>query len=169
MTIRHIPILDGLALPHDANCWFAPYSNANGTSTQDAMVLNMSGTADSGLKGVLLLPQNYVGTPKVLIDWSSQTTGSNVFFEFRSRSMTQGTDAFDISTSPTEQVDSVTTSGKPGLADDVEEDTITLTAGAKAAGELMYWELWRQAATEAGDTLTASIQVFGAWLEYSDA
>ena len=167
MATHRFPILGGV-LPLDANAYLAPYTAANSGSTQNVFAWRMSGTAVSMLAGVFRLPANYVGTPALKVLWTSQTTSGNVVFNLRHRTMTPGTDLMDISTSPTERADTVTTSSKPSAADAVEESSISLTTTDLVAGELVYFEFEREA-THASDTKTDWVEVLDVSMQYADA
>jgi len=167
MATHCFPILSGV-LPLDANAYLAPYLVANAATTQNFLCWRMSGTADSQLSGLFRVPANYVGTPALKITWTSQTTTGNCVFNFRHRTMTAGSSLADISTSPTERADTVTTSSKPGAADQVEEDSISLTTTDLAAGGLVYFELERKA-TDGSDTKTDWVEVLDVSFQYADA
>ena len=164
MATTKVPILV-TPLTHDENSWVAPASN-HITTTQDGFVGFMSGSADSAFKDFDAIPEDYASLPKLIIDWSSKTTAGNVYFEVRHRVMTPGADDFDISTSPTELSNNVTTSSKPGAVRQVERESIALTATDFVAGDPIYFELWRQASSQAGDTKTDEIIILNTFLEY---
>ncbi len=162
----HYVLMSGNLLPHDGNSFIAPYSVEDST-TQDMMVGHMSGTADSAFKGIVLIPNDYVGTPVLEIWWTSITTGSAVFFEIRHRVMTVDSSELDVDTTPNDIIQSVTTSGDPGAAAEVTLASISLTTTDFGAAKLLYFELYRQASTEAGDTLTDPVTLISLFLKYN--
>lgn len=166
MATHRVPVMIS-PLPHDANSWVAPYTNASAGSTQDSFVGFMSGTADSAFKAVELIPEDYASSPNFIILWTSETTANDVYFEIRHRVMTPGTDEMNISTSPTELSNNTTTSSKPGAVAQVEEESIALTTTDFVAGDPIYFEFWRQASSQAGDTKTDDVTILGTFLEYT--
>ena len=167
-----VPLSFGAMIPTDGNVQHIPYKALENTgSDQDFETLRMSGTADSELGFFGLVPDDYGSLPILVIWWTSETTGSNVFFDLQHRVHTPGTTLVDTITTPTELTNSVTTSSKPGSASRLEEDTIALTATdfTGEAGSPFHGAFRRRAAAEAGDTLTDEVSVIGLGFRYTVA
>lgn len=166
-TIR-IPLL-GNALSTTAGAYWAPYSAYNSGTTRDVGVWifqdAQTGTASVGFP----VPKNWVtGTTKLVLLWTSATTAGNVVWNATHRSATVASTLMDTNTTPASRTDAVTTSSKPGAADQLEEDTITLTTTDWAVDRFIALDVIRLG-SDASDTKADSAVLFGALLEYADA
>lgn len=167
MATFRLPI-GGNLLTADSNAYMVPYSNVNTGTTQDVFVWVFVDAATGTIKGTFEIPQNWVGSSKLIIQWTSETTAGNVRWEIKHRSMLPGTSKFDTSTTPAEITQTVDTSSKPGAASDLEEDSITLTATDLTVGDLVYFEFSRLGA-HANDTKSAVVSLINLLFEYADA
>ncbi len=167
MATHRISLLNFSIRPLDGNTWFAPYVTINSGTTQDPIVLVMKTAVVGVVKGVIRIPENYVGTPVLSIVWTSETTTNTVDFKFRHRT-TDGSDTelLDISTSPTELEDTSVNNGGPSAASEQMIDTISLTTTDLAAGSMMYFEFERDGVT---DDKADDITVWSLDLQYADA
>lgn len=167
MATHEINLLNAHVSPFDGNSWFAPYKTLNSGSTQDPMVLVMDQGAVSYVQGAILIPKNYVGTPFLVVVWTSETTTNTVDFKFRHRTI-DGSDSelLDIATSPDEREDVGINNGGPSAASEKMVYTDALTSTDLTAGELMYFEFERDGAT---DDKAAEISVWGLYFRYNDA
>lgn len=129
--------------PADGNTSRVPYSLINTGTTQDLPVWYFANGATGTIKGAFSIPDNWVGSSVLKIQWTSETTSGNVRWEFKHRSMAVGSNLLDTSTTPTEITQTVDTSSKPTSASNLEVDTITLTETDYTAGDLVYFEFSR--------------------------
>lgn len=167
MATHRVDLFNSTIRPLDGNCFFAPYTAENSGSTQDPIVLHMITSVVSMVKGVIRIPENYVGTPVLSIYWTSETTTNTVDFKFRHRT-TDGSDAelLDIATSPTELENTSVNNGGPSAASEQMLDTIALTTTDLVKSSLMYFEFERDGVT---DDKVDTITIWGLHLEYADA
>ena len=165
MATHRVNLLNSSIIPLDGNCFFAPYSVENSGTTQDPIVLHMITSVVSMVKGVMRVPENYVGTPLLSVFWTSETTTNTVDFKFRHRTVGDG-ELLDISTSPTELEDVTTNNGGPATASHAVLDTIALTTTDLTAGQLMYFEFERDGVT---DDKVDTITIWGLHFQYDDA
>ena len=165
MAIHRKSLLNGTINHKDDFTFFAPYSIADSNTTQNPQVLHMLGSFVGVICGVIRVPENYVGTPKLSIFWNSETTTGDVDFKFRHRTVGDGED-LGISTSPTELEDTQPNNTGPGTAAFAVLDSFALATTDLTAGQLMYFEFERDGVT---DTKADSITVWALDFEYSDA
>lgn len=166
-TIR-IPILgNSLSLTDNPN--WAAYSSYNATVVHDFAAWFFNATATGSLRGQFQVPKNFVaGSTKLIILWTSVTTAGNVVWQAEHRAMLPATSLVDDNTSPAARTDSITTASKPGAADRLETDTITLTDTDWTVDDLVTLTLQRLGA-DASDTKSDFAAVAGITLEYADA
>ena len=127
------------------------------------MVYKNSGTKDGAAKS-FIVPQNYVGTAKLIVYWNVNATSGNAIFDL---SYLTRSDAEDMGAAATDTTDTVTTT-TDGTAFNLNTSTMTLTAGDFAAGDIVMVELFRDTAN-ASDTLAADLMVHKIVFEYADA
>ena len=167
MATHRVSLLNSTVRPLDENTFFAPYSIANSGTTQDPVVLYMITSVVGVIKGVIRVPENYVGTPVLSIVWTSETTTNTVDFKFRHRTTdSSDTELLDISTSPTELEDTSINNGGPSAASEQMIDTISLTTTDLTSGSIMYYEFERDGVT---DDKADDITVWSLDFEYADA
>lgn len=119
-----------------------------------------------GLRGMFRVPQNYVGTAKIVVEWSSTATTGDVEWDFDYRAI-GGNDTESMDQSGTqESVNNNDTA--PGAAHRRLNCELTLTSSNLAAGDLVEFELFRDG-TDGGDTMAAAAIFFGAYFSYADA
>jgi hypothetical protein len=166
-TIR-IPILGPNTVPDaDGDVFFEPYSIKATNDIWDYMVVifNDSGARD-GLRGAFDVPQDYVGTAKIIVVWTSTATSGDVEWDFDYRCV-GGNDIESLDQTGTqESVNQNDTA--PSAAHERMEAQLTLTAGNFAAGDTCQFELFRDG-TDGGDTMSAAAIVHMILFEYSDA
>ena len=163
MATHRIPILGFNTVPDaSGDVFFQPYSVVDVGATIDPLVLtfNDSGAKD-GVRGNFRVPENYVGTAKLLIVCTGNATGGTIVFDWSVLTRSGAEDMGDGTTRTTE-TGNVTKGGTVFLR---EEITITLTDGDYAAGDEVLFELFRDTIT---DTMAAATAVFGVYFEYSD-
>jgi len=144
--------------------FFEPWSvKATGAPAIDPLVLifNDSGAKD-GVRGSFRVPENYVGSAKLLIVWTSSATAGTCVFDW---SVLPRSGAEDMGAAAARTTETVNVT-KGGTADFREESSMALTDGDYAAGDEVLFELFRDTIT---DTMAAAAVVFGVYFEYADA
>lgn len=111
------------------------------------------------------VPQNYVGTAKIILRWATTGTSGKVVWEFDYTAVADGE-----SSDPSADQESVTSTGTtvPGTARLEKEETITLTSANLAVGDLVQGQIIRDGADTTNDTAAASAYLLGAWFQYAD-
>lgn len=137
----------------------------NDVFPQHVLIFNDTATKD-GVFGAFPLPQNYVGSPSVVIVWTSTATTGNVVWDFDYRAV-GGNDAESLDQA-TYQESVTVTDAAPGAANRRLEVTIALTAGNFAAGDTVEFALSRDG-TDGADTMTAAAILHDVLLRYADA
>lgn len=142
-----------------------PYSIKDTGAVIDPIVtiFNDSGTK-IGARGRFIVPQNYVGTSKIIALWNANATTGDAVFDF---SYLTRTDTEDMGAAATDTGDTVTTT-TDGTAFGLNTSEMTLTAGDFAAGDIVPFEFFRDGAN-ASDTLAAAVIFWALIFQYSDA
>lgn len=166
MATYHLPILGVNTQPDfSGNVFLEPYSAKATNDLFDMLVLTFNDAAARiGVAGMFRVPDNYVGTPKLVIEWTSTATAGNVVWDFDYRGVATG-ESLDPATAQ-EQV--TVTDAAPASAHNRETAEIALTGGNLAAGDLVEFELFRDGA-DASDTMAAAAILFNAYFQYADA
>ena len=113
------------------------------------------------------MPQNYVGSAAIKLNWTTTAISGNAAFRFTYRVVTgHNTTSLD-QTSQTEQVSSITNAA-PGAAQRKMDATLAVTAGNFSAGALVEY-LCERFDSSNNDTLSADIVVHNLSFEYADA
>lgn len=128
------------------------------------------GGSDEGVYVKFSIPQNYVGSPVLVIRGildGAPSNGDDLGFGFRKRAVANNESA--DGTFDAEQTAQDTDIGSTGSAysnEDLYEETITLTAGDYAAGDEVYGYVYIDASgtTYAGNFLLTSVE-----FQYADA
>jgi len=166
MSTFRIPIL-GFSTKPDASgdVFFEPQSvkGSNGFFDHLVCVFNDTAAKDS-LHGLFQVPQNYVGTPKFVVDWTSTATSGDVEWDVDYRAVAAG-ESLDQATAQ-ESLNQNDTA--PGTTDLKQEALLAATAGNFATGDTVQFLLSRDG-TDAGDTIAAAVTVVGVYFEYTDA
>lgn len=167
MATHRLSIINGFSLPLDSNCFFAPYVTVNSGTTQNPMVLVQKAGATSTLQGTFRIPQNWVGTSKLSIIWTSETQAGDLDFQFKHRTIGgSDTKLLDTATLPAEIVETTLTTGaEPSVPSERMVDTITLTETDFVAGDTVYFEFNRLGAA---DTKADDNTIWGLDFEYND-
>lgn len=119
-----------------------------------------------GLRGLFRVPPDYVGTAKIIVEWTSTATSGDVEWDFDYRAV-GGNDTESMDQAGTqESVNNNDTA--PTAANRKLSAELTLTSANLAAGDLVEFELFRDG-TDVGDTMAAAAIMFGAYFSYSDA
>ena len=168
MATHSIPILGANTVPDTSGSVFLePYTVKATNDVWGFLVFIFSDTATRiGLRGMFRVPQNYVGTAAILVDWTSTATSGDVEWDFDYRAV-GGNDAESMDQAGTqESVNSNDTA--PGATDRLMTISLGLTSANLVAGDLVEFELFRDG-TDGGDTMAAAAVLFGAHFSYADA
>lgn len=168
MATHRVPIL-GFATAPDAsgNVWVEPLDVAATNDVWKHLVwkFSNSGSARIGLRGLFVVPKNYVAGSALVLHWSSTATSGNVVWDFDYRSVAGDDSASLDQTTNTQSVTG--TDAAPGAAWRRLQLSISLTAGNFAADSTVQFELFRDK-SDAADTMAASAYLFGLFFEYTD-
>jgi len=166
MATFRIPILGFSTKPDTSGEVFLEPQSVKGTNDffdQLVLVFNDSSTKDS-CYGTFQVPQNYVGSAKFIVEWTSTATTGDVEWDLDYRAVAIG-ESMDQA-SAQESLNQNDTA--PGTTDLLQEASITATAGNFAVGDMVPFLLSRDG-TDGGDTISAAVTVFGVYFEYADA
>jgi len=167
-TIR-IPILEGNLRPDDSgNCFPEPYTikATNDHWLRQVWIFNNAGSAVISLHGGFELPLDYVGTAKVVIVWTAQTTSGNVVWNFDYRGVGgNDTESLDQATS---QETVTVTDAAPGAVNRRLEVSISLTSANLAAGDSVEFFVSRDKSS-GSDTMAGAATLWDLELEYANA
>jgi len=164
VATHRISILGSGTIPDSSGeVFFQPYTVVDTAAVVDPLVLtfNDSGTKD-GLRGSFRVPENYVGTAKLLVVWTANATSGTFTIDW---SVLTRSGAEDMGAAATRTTETATDT-KTGTAFVREELSLTLTDGDYAAGDEVLFEMFRDTLN---DTLAAPAVVFGVYFEYADA
>jgi len=164
-----LPILNGFTLPDtNGNTYWEPASvNFGANDLVPHMILAFtSQSAREGIGGKFRVPQNYVGTPILVIEWASTPTTGDVVWDFEHTSISgDGTETADPAAH--DRTTETVTDTVGGTARFKMRTTITLVAGDYAANDEVLYEFYRDAA-DAADTLAASGWLFNLIFRFND-
>ncbi len=173
MATHRIPILGWKTVPDTSgNCWFEPYTILATNDVWGYLIARFGAsnaaapTTRIGLRGSFDVPQNYVGTAKIIIHWTSTLTSGDVAWDIDYRAI-GGDDTESLDQAGTQESATVTDTA-PSAANERQTATITLTSANLAAGDTVQFELFRDGA-DAADTLAGSAMLHELLFEYADA
>lgn len=168
MTTQIIPILGANTIPDaSGNVFLEPYDLKATNDVWKFLVFIFADTATRiGLRGLFRVPENYVTTAKIIVEWTSTATSGNAVWDFDYRAV-GGDDAESMDQAGTQESVSVTDAA-PTAANRKLAASVNLTSANLAAGDLVEFELFRDGA-DGGDTMAAAAIMFGAYFSYSDA
>lgn len=168
MTTHIIPILGANTIPDTSgNCFLESYTTRATNDVWGFLVFIFADTATRiGLRGMFRVPQNYVGTAAIIVEWTSTATSGDVEWDFDYRAI-GGNDAESMDQAGTQEtVNSNDTA--PTAANNRLSFSLSLTSANLVAGDLVEFELFRDG-TDGGDTMAAAAILFGAWFSYADS
>lgn len=139
--------------------------DSNDAAPREILAFKDSGTRISAY-ATFQVPQNYVGTPKMVTHWRTTATSGNVVNEVATKAIADG-ESMDPASLNDDAVSA--TVAVPGTAR-VRKDTSHTLTGTYAAGDLVLLEVARDGAQNSGndDTLAAEWLFEGASFEYVD-
>jgi hypothetical protein len=165
MATHRLNILNWATLPDTSgNVWFEP---AAVTQTNDRYAQLVARFKDTSTKDSLgfrfQVPQNYVGTGKFYVCWTSTATSGNAIWTVDYSSAAQS-----ASLDPSADEESLTvTTAAPGSSQTGVVSSMTATAADLAAGDECQGKLSRNGA--GSDTIAADLVVYDFYFEYTDA
>jgi hypothetical protein len=167
MATHRRSVLNKLQWDDSGNGYTTRYDDLATNDVWKQQVLVFKDTATRILLyGQFEVPQNYVGTAKLIIKWTASATTNNVVWDFDYRTV-GGNDTTSLDQTGTEEATTVTDAA-PGAAWRILETSITLTSANFTAGEEVEFLLGRDGA-DGSDTMAASAVLIGAYFEYADA
>lgn len=166
MATHRVGIIGAATLPDSSGNVFFESSSVKDTNDRyPHLVAIFNDTATKiGLRGRFQVPQNYVGTPAIVVAWKSTAITGDVVWDFDYTAVAVGESA-DPST---DQESATVTDTAAGTTLLLNEASIPLTAANLAAGDEVLFTLSRDGAV-AGDTMAAAAILEAAYLEYADA
>jgi hypothetical protein len=168
MATHRIPILGFGTLPDTSGDIFPEPFDIKATNDvwkSAVWVFNDSGT-DLVLYGSFTVPENYVGTAKIMPIWTSTAESGDVVWDFDYRAHS-GDDTESLDQSGQDEQATVTDTA-PSAALERLIPTITLTSGNFAAGDTVLFKFIRNGAN-GSDTMAAAALLFALMFEYADA
>ncbi len=168
MATHRIPILGWATVPDaSGNVFLEPYDVKATNDVWDRLVVIFNDTSTRiGLKGGFTVPKNYVGSPKIVVVWTSTAITNDAVWDFDYRAV-GGNDSESLDQTGTQESVTVTDTA-PGAAHRRLEALMSLTAGNLAVDDEVEFELFRDGAA-GGDTMAAAAIVFAVLFEYADA
>ena len=168
MATFRIPILGANTLPGSSgNVFFEPYTiKATNDTWKHAVVIFNDTATRIGLYGAFDVPQNYSGSAKIIVHWTSTATSGDVEWDFDYRAIGgDDTESLDQATAQ-ESVNQNDTA--PSAVNERMTASLTLTAGNFAAGDTVEFGIFRDG-TDGGDTMSAAAIVHQVLFEYADS
>lgn len=170
MATHEIPILGAFTAPDSTGkCFFQPAEVAMTLSNLDLgtmLVCTMNGNeaGNLGVYGKFNIPQNYAGTPKIIIRGALEEAANTIAFGI---TFTPGVDDNESMDQAYDTADTNSNATWTGYAvDDIYELAITLTpAAAFAAGDEVFYYFYRDGAN---DSQTGDFHLTGLFFQYSD-
>lgn len=174
MATYRLPILGfGTRPDGSSKCWEEPLPILATNDVWGRMIYrfdedgnnNAQLTTRVGLHGGFAIPENYVGTPKIVIVWSATVTSGNCVWDFDYRAV-GGDDSESLDQAGTQESVSVTDVA-PSSAWNRLEAEVALTAGNLAAEDEVEFTLFVDG-TDGSDTLAGARILFNLFFEYAD-
>jgi hypothetical protein len=172
MATHKIPIFGANTVPDTSgNCWQEPFTVLATNDVWGFLIWRFGDsnaaqpTTRIGLRGVFVVPENYVGTAKIVLIWTATITAGNVVWDFDYRTVA-GDDVSSLDQAGTEQSITVTDAAPTAALRQLVVE-LTPTAANFAAGETVEFELFRDGA-DAADTMAGSAILVDAFFQYSD-
>lgn len=163
MATFQLDITNGFS-PSNSNVFWEPYAVKDTGTVLNPLVLifTNSGTKD-GANNEFKVPQNYVGSPVLVVEWNVNATTGDAIFDLSYLNRSSGEDMGAAAQSTTDTVTTTTNA----TAFNLNISRMTLTAADFAAGDISMVELFRDTA-DAADTLAADLSVHRVLFEYAD-
>jgi hypothetical protein len=155
--------------------WFEPQDILATNDVWDRLLLRIDEnggnatalTTRAGVHGAFTVPKNFVGTAKIIVEWSATVTTNVTVFDFEYRAV-GGSDAESLDQAGTQESLTITTgSGEPSAAWERMEDEFTLTSGNFAVDDIVSFFFARDG-TDGADTKASATLIFGLYFQYAD-
>ena len=145
-----------------------PYSikATTGLYPYHVLIFNDSGAKDS-VSGVFRVPENYVGTPEVHVEWTSTAIVNEVVFDFDYRAI-GGNDVESLDQATHQQSVTVTDTAPSAINEKMTAIFTGITASNFAIGDLVQF-LFSRDGVDVADDMAAAAIVHGLWFKYADA
>ena len=174
MATHDVPILGFSTVPDTSgNVFFEPLETAVATAAANLSMLGFTmpdpGAADEGLYGGFNIPQNYVGTPVLVIRGILNGTisaGLTLAFGFQQTGGIADNETADVAFE-TEDTASADPQSSSHADEDMYEETIAITPGsAYSPGDEVFFFFYRDGSA---DDATFEFNLTRLLLRYSDA
>ena len=166
MATYQIRVLTSATLPDTSGeAFFEPASIVQpaGDLTPQLVARFIKTGAHRNIGTNFTVPQNYVGTPKVIIVWTTTATAGNAVWTASCTYITAG-ETLD----PAAYTEAAAaTTAAPGTTQLAVITTLTFTAASIAAGDLVQMGFGRNGAS-ASDTMAADGIVYAVLFQYTD-
>lgn len=164
MSTHRISLGNFSMLPDSSgNVWLEPAALTQTNDRFPQLVIRFKDTSvKNGIGFRFQVPQNYVGSPKFYICWTTTATSGNAIWDLDYKSAAQ-TASLDPSTD--DETLTVTTAA-PGSSQTGVVSSVTATGGNFTAGHICQGKLSRDCAS--ADTIAADLVVYELYFEYSD-
>jgi hypothetical protein len=141
MATHRISIMGTLNPDTTGDVWPEPYSVKATNDLFDHMVMIFTddGSNKNGAFGLFNVPQNYVGTPKIIPVWTSTLTTGNVVWDFDYRAV-GGDDAESLDQASYQESVTVTDAA-PSAAHERNTPEMALTGSNLAAGDTVAFKI----------------------------
>jgi hypothetical protein len=168
MATRRIPILGPGTIPDDSgDVFLEPYTvKATNDAWKRLMIVFNDTSGRVGLHGGFAVPRDFVGSPKIIVVWTSTATTGDVEWDFDYRAV-GGDDVESLDQSGVSESVNVNDTA-PSAGHERMEAVLSLTASNLSADDSVEFALFRDGA-DAGDTMAAAAIVENVLFEYSDA
>jgi len=169
MATYRLPIINSFSIPDTrlttGNVIPEPMNINFGTNNRfrHLLIRFLDTSTKDGLAGKFKVPKNYVGSAKIIIDWSATVTTGNVVWGFDYNHAAAGG-----SMDPSTDTESLTvTSAAPGTARLLVEASISVTSSNLAIDdEVMF--LFSRVGSSGSDTMASNAYLFSLLFEYTD-
>lgn len=137
--------------------------DSNDLSFVHVLVFKDTSTKDKA-SAVIAVPKNYVGTAKFGVIWKTTATSGNVVWNVDYRSIADGE---TLDPSSWQESLAVTDAAK-GTTNQMNDANVSATSANLAVDDLILVTISRDG-TSGSDTVSASAQLYEAYLEFADA
>lgn len=167
MADQTIDILRFPTIPDvSGEVFIEPYSikATNAVWGSNVAIFNDSGTR-IGLRGRFRVPKDYIGSAKIVVNWTATATSGDIEWDFDYRAV-GGDDSESMDQAGTQETVNVNDTA-PTAIHNLLKASLTLTSGNFAIGDEVEFELFRDG-TDGGDTMAAAAIVFSVSFDYAD-
>lgn len=167
MATHQIPILGWSTVPDNSgNVFIEPFTVKAVNDKWGHLVTVFNDTSTRiGLRGSFVVPQNYVGTARIIPMWTANATSGNVIWDFDYRAVGLY-DAESLDQASIQQSVAGSDSA-PSAAFERKYATLAPASSNFSPGDIVQFELFRDGA-DVGDTMAAAALLFALLFEYSD-